>query len=191
VVIATPAAVAARVIGAGAAAEGLGKVQTASVALLTAALTGDLPAGLNGFLVPRAEGRLMTACSFGSNKWPHWCEPGGALVRVSAGRHGQEEALDLDDETLERRLLGELEQALGRSLSVEATRVSRWPGAFPQYLPGHAKLVTTIEDSLKADLPRVVLAGSSYRGSGIPACITSGRRAAALALPRSESAERA
>jgi oxygen-dependent protoporphyrinogen oxidase len=43
--------------------------------------------------------------------------------------------------------------------------------------------VEGIEAALAATVPQVALAGASYRGSGIPACIASGRRAATSLLP--------
>jgi oxygen-dependent protoporphyrinogen oxidase len=181
VVVATSAREAARIL----ATEGvktLDSVPTASVVLLTAALKGaDLPPQLNGFLVPRNSGRLMTACSFGSNKWPHWAGPAMAVVRISAGRYGESKVLDLDDATLVDRLLDELNDALGIDLSCVATRISRYPYSFPQYFPEHGSLVSKLEAFLETSSPGVYLAGSSYRGIGIPACIASGRRAAQLA----------
>lgn len=178
VVIATPAATAAALVADGAAA-GLASIPRASVALVTMAVSGvDVPEGVNGFLVPAGEGRLMTACSFASSKWPHWAAPGETVLRVSAGRYRGPSPLSLDDETLASRLAGEVAAALGRRLSVSEWRVSRWPDAFPQYRPGHRDLVARAEADLRRNLPRVALAGASYQGSGIPACIASGRRAA-------------
>jgi oxygen-dependent protoporphyrinogen oxidase len=185
-VVATPARRTAELLGPDAGVDALVRVPTASVVLLTASFPQPLPPALNGFLVPRAERRLMTACSFASNKWPHWSEPGRSVVRVSAGRHRDLRALELDDDALADRLLDELGQALGVALSPTATRVSRWPDAFPQYLPGHSALVAAVEQSVSQHHPRVALAGSTYRGSGIPACIASGRRAARMAALGSE-----
>ncbi len=179
-VIATRARTAAAILGAETGAP-LSDIPTASVAVVTVALSGArLPSGVNGFLVPQGSNRLVTACSFASNKWPHWSDPGQAVVRLSVGRYRDRGALDLDDGALTDRVLGELEEALGASLSVSAARVSRWPDAFPQYLLGHSDGIGRVEAALSGRLPGVALAGASYRGSGIPACIASGRRAARL-----------
>ena len=181
-VVATPAAVSARMLG-GDAGDRLSRVAAASVALVSAVVDPpSVPEGLSGFLVPRGQGKAMTACSFSSNKWPQRANPGGCVVRMSAGRFGDAAALEMDDDALTERLLTELGEALGRPVSASASTVSRWPGAFPQYLPGHAGLVQGIERALGEEHPRVALAGSAYRGSGIPACIASGRAAAETVL---------
>ncbi len=185
-VVATPARVAAALLEPGAVRQGLAAIPTASVAVVTVALSdARLPPGVNGFLVPQESGRLMTACSFASSKWPQWTHPGQALVRLSSGRFGHERPLELDDAELTDRLLAELEAALGSGLHPVASRVSRWPNTFPQYFVGHGRRVDDIEARLGELLPGVTLAGASYRGSGIPACIGSGRRAARLAIQRS------
>jgi oxygen-dependent protoporphyrinogen oxidase len=184
-VVATRARTAAALLGTATDGLTLAGVPTASVAVVTAALAGArFPPGVNGFLVPAGGDRLMTACSFASSKWPHWADPGQGVVRMSVGRYGDGRALDLDDATLTDRLLAELEEALGSDLSPTASRVSRWPDAFPQYLVGHGDRINQVESDLAARLPTVALAGASYRGSGIPACIASGRRAARLVLER-------
>jgi oxygen-dependent protoporphyrinogen oxidase len=184
VIVATSAAAASQMLGAEVFGP-LAHLPTASVAVVT--LASDdlrLPSELNGFLVPAESGRLMTACSFSSNKWPHWADPGTSMVRVSVGRYGQEGALELPDGALVERLVDELAKATGSRFTPGAWRVSRWPNSFPQYFPGHADRVVTVESKLARDFPGVALAGSSYRGAGIPACIASGRRAARLVAVR-------
>jgi oxygen-dependent protoporphyrinogen oxidase len=157
-------------------------VESASVVLVTLAFRRDAvahPLDTSGLLVPRPEGHLMTACSFGSSKWPHWSpDPERVVLRASAGRYGDERALELDDDELVEALLAELAQLLGVSGDVLEWRVSRWPRSFPQYAPGHAGRLAAAEDALARDLPGVLLAGASHRGIGIPACIRQGWLAA-------------
>ncbi|MDP9386727.1 MAG: protoporphyrinogen oxidase, partial [Actinomycetota bacterium] len=187
VVLATPAPAAAGLVEPASpdAAAGLRAIDYASVALAVlvypaAALARRLDG--TGFLVPASEGRLLTACSFGSSKWPHWAEPGEVVLRASAGRWGDERALGLADTELTERLHGELVAALGLREEPRAVRVARWPAAFPQYRPGHLERVAGVEAALARDLPGVELAGAGYRGVGIAACIAQGRAAARRAL---------
>jgi oxygen-dependent protoporphyrinogen oxidase len=47
----------------------------------------------------------------------------------------------------------------------------------PQYHVGHLDWVKAVEDAL-AGYPGLFVAGSSYRGAGIPDCVRQGREAA-------------
>lgn len=187
-VVATPASVTARIV-AEAADAGLSLVEEASVSLLTLAFREEditVPAGVNGFLVPRREGFLTTACSFASSKWPHWTNPGSVVLRLSAGRAGDLRAQRLDDSELSEAMVGELGSFLGSAAAPSAWRVSRWPRAFPQYGVGHGELVASVKGAVRKAFANVELAGSAYGGVGVPACIASGRAAARAVLERVE-----
>ncbi|MEY2475059.1 MAG: protoporphyrinogen/coproporphyrinogen oxidase [Actinomycetota bacterium] len=177
VVIAAPAFAAADLLDGDAARE-LAAIPYASVALTV--LTYPLAAVRrhldgSGFLVPRAEDRLMTACSWGSSKWPHWSAPDRVVLRISAGRSDDERALALDDAELGARLHAEVATVLNITGDPDQVAVTRWPRSFPQYAVGHLDRVNRIEAALP---PNVALAGAALRGVGIPACIASGRAAA-------------
>ena len=188
VVLAAPAPAAAGLVDAvsPSAATGLREIDHASVVVVTMSFPAGsvpVPEGVNGFLVPRTAGRLMTACSFASAKWPHWGTAGRTLVRLSAGRSGDERAIGLGDDTLVERLSEELGIALSQRLPApDSARVTRWAGSFPQYSVGHSRRVASIDAALASDQPGIALAGAAYRGAGIPACIGSGRRAAGILL---------
>ena len=183
VVIATPAAAAAHLLDGVAtdAAVLLRGIEYSSVALVTFAYSRsavDHPLDGSGFLVPRREGRLLTACSFASMKWAHLAGPDDVILRASAGRFGDERALQMDDDTLVRLLHGELSELLGITEEPTATRVSRWPAAFPQYRPAHLDRMQDAMGALAECAPGVMLAGAAIRGVGIPTCIASGQEAA-------------
>ena len=184
VVLAAPAFVAASLVRSAApvAADLLDQVDYASVALVTVAARRDdvgHPLDGSGVLVPRRERRLLTACSFGSSKWPAWGGDGDRVVlRLSAGRHRDHRALGLDDDALVEALIGEVAPLLDWSGDVLEWRVTRWVDAFPQYAVGHQARLDTLERQLRRTLPSVALAGAGYRGLGIPACIQQGQAAA-------------
>jgi oxygen-dependent protoporphyrinogen oxidase len=162
----------------------LAAIPAADVALLTLAVPSEgWPArlkGLSGYLVPKPQQRLVTAVSFGSQKWAHWATDGQEILRVSLGRDGLS-VLHLNDEELLADALDELRVHIGFEPQPTAVRVSRWPRAFPQYRPHHGATIAAAERSL----PRgIALAGASYHGIGIPACIRSGQLAAAATLQR-------
>lgn len=182
-VLATPARVSAALLTdrVPEAAGDLGAVRSSSVSLVTLAyhrVELAAPENVSGWLVARSEGRLMTACSFGSAKWPHWSDDETMVMRVSSGRSGDERAMALPEDDLIDRLQDEVRQALRTTAAPFHTRVDRWREAFPQYEVGHRARVARVEAALRRELPRVALAGASLRGSGIPACVVSGRAAA-------------
>lgn len=167
----------------------MAEIEHASVALVAYAYPVDnLPPLIgSGFLVPRTEGRLMTACSWSSSKWAHLAAPGRAILRVSAGRAGDRRADAMDDDDLDRRLRAELGAALGVTGTPDAVRVMRWPNGFPQYAPGHLQRVRAVQAMLDERLPGVVLAGAALGGVGLPACIGSGRAAARRLCARTDA----
>jgi len=181
VVCTLPAPAAARLLPGPAAAD-LAGIPCASVATATLAYPESAlarPLDGSGFLVPGIDGRLMTACTWTSAKWPASKPEGLVLLRPSAGRAGDDRALSLDDDTLVDRLHAELVDAMGLRARPVAWLVSRWPSAFPQYDVGHQARVERIDAALP---PGVVLAGAPYRGVGIAACIRDAERAAAKAV---------
>jgi protoporphyrinogen/coproporphyrinogen III oxidase len=121
---------------------------------------------------------LVTALTFLSRKWPNLDRPHGTLLRASLGRFGDERVAELEDEAVVRRVLREIQVLLGIELQPRGWLVTRWPAAFPQYRVHHELRVGAIEAAVRR-LPAVALAGASYHGIGIPACIADGRAAAA------------
>ena len=141
----------------------------------------EIVEGHSGYLVPKSRQRFVTAVSFGSQKWSHWrLHDGSQLLRVSLGRDGLPVA-HLDDEAVTDAVVGEVGGHLGVDLQPADVAITRWVGAFPQYRPHHAQRVDTIAQALPAGIH---LAGASYRGIGIPACIADGERVADQAIDR-------
>ncbi|GGJ05937.1 protoporphyrinogen oxidase [Alicyclobacillus cellulosilyticus] len=157
-------------------------VSTATVALAYPADQVRLPAHGSGFLVPRAEGAYISACTFVSSKWPHTTPAGYVVLRCYVGRAGQEEGLADSDAAMVRRVREDLERLLGVTAWPWFHRVVRWPHAMPQYAVGHRRLVAEVEQDLARTAPGVFLAGGGYHGVGIPDCIAAGERAAQAIL---------
>ena len=189
VVVALPAWSAHAVLTAGAPASG-DSPATAVTALLqqvdyatSAVLTGvvrDRGAGLegSGFLVPPGAGGLVKASTFSSNKWPWMADAlpqHDHVVRVSIGRKGDEAWTREDDGTLVDDAFAEWRTHTGYDGDLVHAEIKRWERALPQYRPGHARLVGSI-DAAAAHLPGVAVTGSYLDGVGIPACIGRARR---------------
>lgn len=173
VLLACPAAITARLLG----IDDLAVIPVADVVLITLAVPAagwpQRLSNLSGYLVPKPVQRWVTAVSFASQKWARWSSD-DVLLRVSLGRDGAS-ALHLDNDELISTAIAEVSRHLGVDLQPTLARVTRWPGAFPQYRPYHAERIATIEGRLP---PGLALAGASYHGIGIPACVRSGQAAA-------------
>ncbi len=180
--VAAPADAAAQMLRASvpAAAAELAEISYTSVTVLWLAFPAKAfrqPPDTTGFLVPRGERRMLTACTLASAKWPHLAAHSDRVfLRCSVGRNDPQ-AATLDDETLVRRVVAELGEAVQAAGEPLEAQVTRWPDAMPQYTVGHLDRIARLDEAL-TPLPRLKLAGAAYRGVGVPQCIAQGEAAA-------------
>jgi oxygen-dependent protoporphyrinogen oxidase len=146
-----------------------------------AALSGALEG--TGFVVPRRAGHkghdpwAVTACTFLDRKWPHLARPGEVLLRASLGRIDDRRPDEWTDDQVAERAWDEVSAFLGLAGAPSAAMVARHPHGLPQYRVHHLLRTAGVEGAV-ARLGGVTVAGSAYRGVGIPACVASGRTAA-------------
>ena len=194
VVLACPAWESARLLEplAAEAAAILAAIEYSDVALTTFALQSErLTRALDasGYLVPRNQGLLTTACSWASSKWRHYAHEAVAVLRVSAGRTDDRRWLDLAPDKLVSTLASELAQT-GLISPTDASKgrfmaeVAPWRRCLPQYRPGHLERIARAQDCLAAQTPGLAVAGAALGGVGLPACIRSGQAAAASVMHR-------
>ncbi len=187
-----PSAAAALLAGAApAAADAIGGVETAGLALVTLLLPpGSLDAlvdaeglPLSGLLVPPSQGRLVKAVTASSRKWAWTAEAAGGreVLRLSVGRRGEQAVLARSDADLLDAVLTDGSDLLGQRLEPLASLVTRWPAALPQPDVGHAARLARVLAEV-ARQPGLALAGAAVDGVGVPACIAAARRAAGAAL---------
>ncbi|MGH7833692.1 MAG: protoporphyrinogen oxidase [Candidatus Binatia bacterium] len=145
----------------------------------------DIPHPLDafGFVVPAAEKRSIMACTFSSVKYEGRAPEGSALLRAFVGGMLQASELQRTDEDVEAITRRDLADLVGVRAPPLFCRVQRHPRSMPQYRVGHLELVESIE-GLVSGLPGLALAGSAYRGVGIPDCVRSGEEAAEKVLNR-------
>ena len=136
---------------------GLGRVRTGS-----------------GYLVPWNEGLAHAACSWVTSKWPHRSRDAWLRAIVTSPEH-----LRADDDALIAHVTDEVGTVMRTTAPPAEVRLHRWDQALPVYAPGHLERVELAERALPAS---IALAGASYRGLGVPDCITSGRAAARRVL---------
>ncbi len=175
VVIATPASETADMLALldSEMASSLRRIPYVSSATISLAFKASDVAGKQvgrGFVIPRAEGRTLTAVTWTSNKFGGRVPEDMALLRGFVGRAGNQRPAFLEDEELIPLVRAELQSILGIDAEPLLARVYRWPRAMPQYNLGHPEILTSLAERL-ANYPRLALTGAAYRGVGIPDCI--------------------
>jgi oxygen-dependent protoporphyrinogen oxidase len=136
----------------------------------------------SGFLVPRASGKLMNACTCVNYKWPRQSSSDLLIFRCSAGRAGDERAATMSDAELATSLHQELIEAIGLREQPVQTQIERWPRAFPQFVSGHQERIKRLEQALKEQSLGLLLAGAPYHGLGLASCMKDGAQVAERAL---------
>lgn len=134
-----------------------------------------------GFVVPRVEHRDLLAATWSSLKWSHRAPSSHMLVRGYVGGVGREAITHADDASMIRRVRDELRAIAGITLEPVYAEVNRWERGMPQYQLGHLQRLDKIQSQLQS-YRGLYLAGSAYRGIGIPDCIRDGTETAERVL---------
>lgn len=125
-----------------------------------------------GFLVPRGQGLRVLGTLYDSSIFPGRAASGRRLFRVLIGGRRDPHAVELGDDELLAIVARDLHRAWGEFPDPEATRVIRHPLGISQYEIGHEELLAEIERRCP---PWLRLAGSSYRGVALNACVKDAR----------------
>jgi oxygen-dependent protoporphyrinogen oxidase len=182
VIMATPADVSGRLLqelDVGLAAE-LGRMRYVSTAVVS---LGYRPqAGLPnlkgfGFIIPKSEDRLISACTWSSTKFDYRAPEGHSLVRCFMGGPANEAMAELDDAAMTQVVRQELADIMGLHAEPDVVRIYRWHKVNPQYDLGHLDRVAHMREHV-AQHSGLFLAGSSYDGVGVPDCVRQGKEAA-------------
>lgn len=162
-----------------------------AIRLSSSAVVGmrfDDAAGLpdvSGVLVAHGEpGITAKAFTFSSRKWPHLAERGGALVRASFGRLGDEATARMDEDALVDAALDDLAAITGfdgRAAGLSEIFVQRWFGGLPAYGVEHISTVAAIRTEI-SQVAGIEAVGAWCSGVGVPAVIADTRAAVARLL---------
>lgn len=125
----------------------------------------------SGFLVPRKEGRNITACTWTSTKWLHTSPEDKVLLRCYVGRSGDEQNVQLPDEALTELVRKDLREIMGISAKPLFTEITRLTHSMPQYPVGHPENIAKLRSELTTSMPGVYAFGAGYDGIGMPDCI--------------------
>lgn len=134
-----------------------------------------------GMVVPACEKRRILAVSFSSRKFAERAPDGQIVLRTFVGGAMQPELMQRCDDELLEIVNTELRQIFGMSREPIFAEVMRYDRAMPQYHVGHLDRVAAIEQAVQRHAG-LQLAGSGYRGVGIPDSIDSGCQAAERVL---------
>ena len=186
VILATPGHITARFLQpiAPDAAEILKQIKYVSTATVTLAYKKEgFSHALDGFgfVVPKCEGRSILACTWTSSKFPHRAPEGYVMLRCYLGGALQEDIAEKDEQTLETLVRQDIKEIMGVEEEPVFCKVFHNRKSNVQYRVNHSQRI----DSLMKDLenfPGLFLAGSAYRGIGIPDCIQSGNLSAESAI---------
>lgn len=192
VVIATPAPTTARLLAkvAPAASEALSPVKLASSVVV--GLKFDSTTDPEGNSLPDNSGILVAADQPGvhakaftlsTNKWPHLAERlhGGALVRASFARFGDDSLVRAEEDQLVDYALDDLQSITGfdgRAAGVGEIFTQRWFGGLPRFDATHLATVEAVREEL-ADVAGLEVTGAWAGGVGVPDVIADARAAAA------------
>jgi oxygen-dependent protoporphyrinogen oxidase len=186
VIVATPAAVAGRLLRAVApdTADALSAMRSSSIGTVSLAYRrADVAHPMNGhgIVIPRVARRRIDGVSWSSSKWSGRAPDGYALIRVFFGGPNSAETMTLDDAGVLAVVRDELCDLMGLTAEPVFHHFRRWQDAYPEYAVGHLERIARIEARLPDTL---ILTGSAYRGIGVPDCIHQGEQAARSALKR-------
>ena len=165
------------------------KLANSAVVGMRFATDEGLPQNSGVLVSTGAEDVHVKAFTFSSRKWPHLAERGGALVRASFGRFGDNVAITATEDDLVDWALDDLKTITGfdgRAAGLEEIYVQRWLGGLPRFDENHLATVAKVR-SLLLDEPKashISLTGAWAGGVGVPAVIADARAAAAAAVDK-------
>lgn len=153
-------------------------ISVANIALAYRREEVRFPLHGSGFVVPRQEGRMITACTWSSSKWLHAAPSDGILLRTYVGRSGSQDWLKLSDSELIAGVCKDLRDMMGITSDPHFYEVTRCIKSMPQYGVGHLERLREAREQLQCNSPGVFICGAGYEGVGLPDCIQQGKGAA-------------
>ncbi|OFL13482.1 protoporphyrinogen oxidase [Corynebacterium sp. HMSC067D03] len=181
IILAVPAPTAALLLKevAPEAAQELQSVKLANSAVVGMRFATDegLPQNSGVLVATGADDVKAKAFTFSSRKWPHLAERGGAIVRASFGRFGDNIALTATEDDLVDWALDDLKTITGfdgREAGLEEIFVQRWFGGLPRFDEHHLATVANVRNIIdKVD--GISVTGAWASGVGVPAVVADAR----------------
>ncbi|MBS9803240.1 protoporphyrinogen oxidase [Bacillus toyonensis] len=143
-------------------------------------LDEQLPADGTGFIVTENSDLHCDACTWTSRKWKHTSGKQKLLVRMfyKSTNSVYETIKNYNEEELVRVALYDIEKSLGIKGEPEVVEVTNWKDLMPKYHLEHNQAVQALQEKMTDLYHNIYLAGASYYGVGIGACIGNGKNMA-------------
>jgi len=124
-----------------------------------------------GFLVPRGEGLTILGSLWTSSIFPGRTDENHVLLRTMIGGAHCPTELEKTDEELLATVRADLRDVFGNLPNPVFARIYRFENGIPQYTVGHTERVRVVEEACER-LPGLYVAGNSYHGISVNACVT-------------------
>lgn len=136
-----------------------------------------LPADGTGFIVSHNSDLCCDASTWTSRKWKHTSKNGNLLVRLfyKSSNPRYEELKTMSDEELTEVALQDIKMSLNINERPIVVNVKKWIDAMPRYDLAHNEALDEVLTKLEEKYPNLLIAGCSYFGVGIGACIDNGK----------------
>ena len=139
-----------------------------------------LPADGTGFIVSHNSDLVCNASTWTSRKWKHTSKDGNLLVRLcyknSNARY--DELAKMSDLELARVAYEDIRLSLGITEAPTILKTIKWTNQIPLYDKAHKDALIHVMQLINMKFPDIHLAGSSYFGDGIGACIANAKATA-------------
>ena len=143
-----------------------------------------LPADGTGFIVSHNSDLVCNASTWTSRKWKHTSSNGNLLVRLFYKNTNPRyaELAAMSEEELTKVALEDIKLSLNIEEKPVVVNVSKWINMMPKYDLAHKEALDGLLIDLNSKYPHLYIAGCSYFGVGIGACIENGKATAAKVL---------
>lgn len=159
--------------------------QFKDASVITMYLGFDLPDSIlpqdgTGFIVSYNSDLTCNASTWTSRKWKHTSKDGNLLVRVfyKESNPRYPELIKMSDEELTKVALNDIKLSLNIEAQPKVVKITKWIEAMPTYDLAHHEAVQQVLTKLEELYPNLFIAGCSYFGVGIGACIDNGKEIA-------------
>ncbi|MEK4487316.1 protoporphyrinogen oxidase [Psychrobacillus sp. FSL H8-0484] len=146
----------------------------------------QLPAEGTGFIVSENSDVKCNACTWTSRKWKHTSKNSHLLVRMfyKSTNPAYEGMKHMSEDELVEVALQDIEKSLKLNGEPQVVEVTKWNDLMPNYHLEHGEAIKSLNEKMDSLFPHVMLAGCSYYGVGIGACIKNGKETAELIAER-------